>query len=273
MCQGPRPPPPGPLRVLGSRGDPPEVVSADGHRHASATADFLARREEEKERERAKRARLREEEGAERELAAATEKLRKERDQYATALAQLRAKGDEAGAAELEAKLAEIDDGLAGLAERAANTQAGHVGEGVVAAGLSFALAWSAPTDQVERPTEGAGIAHVLAFVEARPHHRPQQRLRDLDRLVVTTVGSRIEPLIDSGTVTHAGLLAHLPSLGARRPRYRHRRLRPARPRRGHRRGPRIEGRHRSVALRRRHPRAAPPRPILRHRHRLSELG
>ena len=91
------------------------------------TADFIAKKEVEKEAEREERARLREQEQVAREIAAAQAKLEKERQQYATALAQLIAKGDETGAAELQAKLTEIDDGLAGLAERAANTRAGHV--------------------------------------------------------------------------------------------------------------------------------------------------
>lgn len=154
----------------------PEVVSADGHRHASATADFLARREEEKERERAERARLREEERAARETAAATETLRKERDQYATALALLRAKGDEAGAAELEAKLSEIDDGLAGLAERAANTRAGHVyvisnvgafGERMVKVGMTRRLE---PMDRVRE----LGDASVRSATTCTPCSSPR---------------------------------------------------------------------------------------------------
>ena len=91
------------------------------------TADFIAKKEIEKEAEREDRPRLREQEQVAREIAAAQVKLEKERQQYATALAQLIAKGDETGAAELQAKLTEIDDGLAGLAERAANTRAGHV--------------------------------------------------------------------------------------------------------------------------------------------------
>jgi hypothetical protein len=93
----------------------------------TTTADFIAKKETERERERDERAQLREEEHVAREIAAAQAKLEKERQQYATALAQLVAKGDHAGAAELQAKLSEIDDGLAGLAERAANTRAGHV--------------------------------------------------------------------------------------------------------------------------------------------------
>lgn len=91
------------------------------------TADFLAKREEEREREREERARLREEERVAREIAAEQAKLAKERQQYLTALAQLQAKGDTEAAAAMQAKLVEIDAGLAGLAERAANTRAGHV--------------------------------------------------------------------------------------------------------------------------------------------------
>jgi hypothetical protein len=91
------------------------------------TADFLAKREEEKEHERAERARLREEERVAREIATEQAKLMKERQQYETALAQLIAKGDSEAAAKVQAQLTEIDAGLAGLEERAANTRAGHV--------------------------------------------------------------------------------------------------------------------------------------------------
>lgn len=140
------------------------------------TADFVAKKAEEKEAERERKARLREEERVAREIAAAQAKLAKERQQYATALAQLMANGDEDGIAELEAKLREIDSGLAGLAERAANTRAGHVyvisnigafGERMVKIGMTRRLE---PMDRV-RELGDASVpfrydVHALFFSE-----------------------------------------------------------------------------------------------------------
>jgi hypothetical protein len=119
------------------------------------TADFRAKQEEEKEAQRQERAELREAERAAKEIAAAQAKLETERQKYATALAQLEAIDDATGAAELRERLAEIDGGLAGLAERAANTRAGHVyvisnlgafGERVVKIGMTRRLE---PMDRV----------------------------------------------------------------------------------------------------------------------------
>jgi len=91
------------------------------------TADYLAKVAEQKEADRAERARLREEEIAQREFQREKERLQKEHDHYEEAAAQLRANGDHAKADEAEAKLAEIKDAIEGVNERAANIRAGHV--------------------------------------------------------------------------------------------------------------------------------------------------
>jgi hypothetical protein len=91
------------------------------------TADYLAKVAEEKERERAERERLREEERAQREFEREKARLRKEAGHYETVLARLRESGDQAAIAEAEAKLAEINDALGGIEERAANIRAGYV--------------------------------------------------------------------------------------------------------------------------------------------------
>ncbi len=96
-------------------------------RELELTADYLAKVAEEKEREREEHARLREEEVARREIEREQERLRKEQNHYITALDAMRANGNDAAAAEAEAKLAEIDAGLKGLADRAANVRAGYV--------------------------------------------------------------------------------------------------------------------------------------------------
>ena len=91
------------------------------------TSDFLMKMQEEKEAAREERERLREERKAEMELAAERERLTKERAHLANAIDALRVKGDEAGAAELIAKLGEVDDAITQNDFRAANIRAGYV--------------------------------------------------------------------------------------------------------------------------------------------------
>jgi uncharacterized coiled-coil DUF342 family protein len=91
------------------------------------TADYLAKVAEQKEKDREERARLKEEEIARREFEREQERLRKEQAHYESTLATMREQGDEAAAAELEAKLNEIGDALDGLNRRSANIRAGHV--------------------------------------------------------------------------------------------------------------------------------------------------
>ncbi|HEX3840101.1 MAG TPA: DUF4041 domain-containing protein [Acidimicrobiales bacterium] len=91
------------------------------------TADYLAKVAEQKERERAERARLREEEIAQREFERERERLRKEHAHYVEAAAQLHAKGDHEAAEQAEEKLTEIQGSIDGVDERAANIRAGHV--------------------------------------------------------------------------------------------------------------------------------------------------
>lgn len=91
------------------------------------TADYLAKVAEQKDREREERARLREEQIARREYEREQERLRKELTHYETAIDALRGRGDSDGAAQAEAKLADIRDALDGITRRAANIRAGHV--------------------------------------------------------------------------------------------------------------------------------------------------
>jgi hypothetical protein len=110
------------------------------------TADYLAKKQEEREAEREHKARLREERIALKEYQEAFERLAKEHRHYQNAIEALRAKGDLADLAELEAKLAEIEQALRGVEERQANIRTGYVyvisnvgsfGEGVVKIGMS----------------------------------------------------------------------------------------------------------------------------------------
>lgn len=91
------------------------------------TADYLAKVAEEREKAREERERLREEAKAERELAAERERLDKERSHYENALNSLIAQGKEAEAADLQARLAEIDKAIEFNDYRAANIRAGYV--------------------------------------------------------------------------------------------------------------------------------------------------
>lgn len=96
-------------------------------RELELTADFLQKKEEEKEAQREARARQREEAAVQRELDRQREKLDKELSHYQAALERLRDRGDEAGVAELQARLAEIENALQDVESRKANVRAGYV--------------------------------------------------------------------------------------------------------------------------------------------------
>lgn len=89
------------------------------------TADYLMKKEEEREAARAERERLREERKVELELAAERERLEKERSHIVTVIEKVRANGS--SDPELERKLADIDSAIAQNDYRAANIRAGYV--------------------------------------------------------------------------------------------------------------------------------------------------
>jgi hypothetical protein len=89
------------------------------------TADYLMKKEEEREAARAERERLREDRKVELELAAARERLEKERSHILTVIEKVRANGS--SDPELERKLADIDGAIAQNDYRAANIRAGYV--------------------------------------------------------------------------------------------------------------------------------------------------
>ncbi len=91
------------------------------------SADYVAKKEEEKERVCEERERQREEEKARREFEAEKARLAKEQSHYLSALARLREQGDPAGAADMQAKLEEIGAAIKGVEDRAANIRAGYV--------------------------------------------------------------------------------------------------------------------------------------------------
>lgn len=103
------------------------AVESEYHRlrwqELELTADFLAKKAEEKERERDEKARLREEETARREFEAEKARLAKEAAHYAAALVALQAKGDIVKAEEIQARLSEIQTAISGVEARAANIE------------------------------------------------------------------------------------------------------------------------------------------------------
>lgn len=138
------------------------------------TADWLMKKQEEKEAEREERARLREERRVERELAEERARLDKERSHILNALNAIRASGQ--ADADLELRLASIDDAITQNDFRAANIRAGYIyvisnrgafGEDVVKIGLTRRL------EPTERVTELGGASvpfrfdiHTLFFSE-----------------------------------------------------------------------------------------------------------
>jgi len=91
------------------------------------TADYLMKKQEEKEAARAERERLREERRAEQELAAERERLDKERSHYLATLEALRANADEEAIAEMERRLQDVDTAISQNDYRVANIRAGYV--------------------------------------------------------------------------------------------------------------------------------------------------
>ncbi len=81
----------------------------------------------EKEAERTQREELREQRKVEQELRAERDRLEKERQHYANALAALEAKGDTEGAERMRQQIADADKAIADVDYRAANARAGYV--------------------------------------------------------------------------------------------------------------------------------------------------
>ena len=93
------------------------------------TADYLAKKQDERERERAAREELREEEWVRREFEAKGADLRRERDKRLAALQRYEAAGagDENTLAEIRRGVEDVDAAVEGVAARLANARAGHV--------------------------------------------------------------------------------------------------------------------------------------------------
>lgn len=157
-------------------------------RELELTADYQAKKAEEKEAEREEKARLREERKAQQEMERERQRLEKELQHYENALAGLEAKGDDEAAARLREDLVRIQKAIEDVDYRAANIRAGYVyvisnlgsfGNGVVKVGLTRRLD---PLDRV-RELSDASVpfnfdVHALFFsddavgIEAELHRR-----------------------------------------------------------------------------------------------------
>ncbi|MFJ5933913.1 DUF4041 domain-containing protein [Streptomyces sp. NPDC093071] len=143
-------------------------------RELQLTADFLQKKDEEKEAQREARAREREEAAAQRELDREREKLNKELNHYEAAIERMRAQGDHDAVRDMEAKLAEIQKALQDVDARAANVRTGYVyvvsnigafGDSIVKIGMTRRLE---PLDRVYE-LSGAAVpfrfdVHALIF-------------------------------------------------------------------------------------------------------------
>ena len=91
------------------------------------TADYLAMKEEEKEKQKEEKLRLKEEEKAQKEFEKEREKLNKELSHHQAVLAKADETGNVTAAEEAKAKIAEVQNGISGVEERAANIRTGYV--------------------------------------------------------------------------------------------------------------------------------------------------
>ena len=110
------------------------------------TADFLAKKEEEKELQKEERLRLKEEEKAQKEFEREKEKLNKELMHHQAVLAKADETGNIKVVEEAKAKIAEVESSISGVEERVANIRTGYVyvisnigsfGESVLKVGLT----------------------------------------------------------------------------------------------------------------------------------------
>jgi hypothetical protein len=118
-------------------------------RELELTADYLLKKDEEREAAREERERLREQAKLEAEIRRETEKLEKEKAHRLNVIASLRAQGLEAEADAQMAEVSELEASIQGLHNREANIRAGYVyvisnvgafGPGVVKIGLTRRL-------------------------------------------------------------------------------------------------------------------------------------
>ena len=198
------------------------------------TADFLEKQAQEKEAEKVKREQMKEEAQAQRELAAAKEKLLKELAHHETMLAQASANGDAEAVASATAKIIEINASIQSVEEHAANIRTGYVyvisnigsfGENVVKIGLTRRLDYderirelssaSVPfifdTHAVVFSTDAVTLEHQLhnAF-EADRINRVNAR-KEFFRTTPAQVVGQLEKLTESLSENHVMVFNEIP--------------------------------------------------------------
>jgi DNA repair exonuclease SbcCD ATPase subunit len=198
------------------------------------TADFLEKQAQEKEAEKVKRDQMKEEAQAQRELAAAKEKLLKELAHHETVLAQANQTGNTEAIASATAKIAEINASIQSVEEHAANIRTGYVyvisnigsfGENVVKIGLTRRLDYderirelssaSVPfifdTHAVVFSTDAVTLEHQLhnAF-EADRINRVNAR-KEFFRTTPAQVVGELEKLTESLSENHVMVFNEIP--------------------------------------------------------------
>jgi hypothetical protein len=161
-------------------------------RELELTADYLEKRAEEQERERAERGHLKEERRVQQELARERARLEKEHEHYTNVIKRLIEQGKQDAAAEHAATLAQIEQAIQDVDYRVANVRAGYVyvisnigafGERMIKIGLTRRID---PTERV-RELGDASVpfrydTHALFFsddavgLEAKMHARLADR-------------------------------------------------------------------------------------------------
>lgn len=167
-------------------------ITAEYHRlrirELRLALDYQNAKKAEKEEERERRAQLREEARAQKELELQRDKLKKEHDHYQNVLEQLLSQGKQAEAAQIQAKISDLDKEIESVDFRAANIRAGYVyvisnigsfGDNMVKIGMTRRLN---PLDRVKELSDASVPfnfdVHALFFsedavaVETELHHR-----------------------------------------------------------------------------------------------------
>jgi hypothetical protein len=190
------------------------------------TADYLAMREEEKEKQKEEKLRLKEEEKAQKEFEKEREKLTKELSHHQAVLAKADETGNVQAAEEAKAKITEVQNGISGVEERAANIRTGYVyvisnigsfGEQVLKIGLTRRLD---PEERIQELSDASVPfkfdTHAIIFsvdavsLEKQLHHELESHRvnkvnarKEFFRVTPALVKELLERLSTDGVLTY----------------------------------------------------------------------
>jgi hypothetical protein len=190
------------------------------------TADYLAMREEEKEKQKEEKLRLKEEEKAQKEFEKEREKLNKELSHHQAVLAKADETGNVQAAEEAKVKIAEVQNGISGVEERAANIRTGYVyvisnigsfGEQVLKIGLTRRLD---PEERIQELSDASVPfkfdTHAIIFsvdavsLEKQLHHELESHRvnkvnarKEFFRVTPAVVKDLLERLSTDGVLTY----------------------------------------------------------------------